>query len=46
MNIVQDADVVVEAFDNPKSKALLVNILLEHFVCSNLLGQQHQSLPK
>ncbi len=29
LNIVQDADVVVEAFDNPKSKALLVNILLE-----------------
>lgn len=29
LNIVQLADVVVEAFDNPKSKALLVNILLE-----------------
>lgn len=28
MNIFKDADIIVEAFDNPKSKAMLVNTIL------------------
>ncbi|MBN4069679.1 MAG: thiamine biosynthesis protein ThiF [Alkaliphilus sp.] len=30
VSLFKDYDVVIEAFDNPKSKAMLVNLLLEH----------------